>query len=72
MVWVTLQAFAALNKLWKSTKIKIKDQMQNILQQCPEYTTIWKWMLEYDPNNGQTVRHVSSQIPQKDQRDILA
>jgi hypothetical protein len=27
-------------------------------------------MLKNDPNNGQTVRHLSNQMPQKDQKNI--
>jgi hypothetical protein len=53
-------------------KNKPKDQMQNVQEQRPEYTTIWKWMLENNPNNGQTVRHILNQISQKYQKNILA
>jgi hypothetical protein len=53
-------------------KNKHTDQMQNIQEQRPEYTIIWKVMLEDEPNNGQTVRHPSNPMHQKDQKDILA
>jgi hypothetical protein len=53
-------------------KNKSKDQMQNIKEQRPEYTIIWNRMLENDPNNGQTVRRLSNQMLQKDQKDMLA
>jgi hypothetical protein len=56
----------------KVFKNKPKDKMQNIQEQRPEYTITWKRMLENDPNNGQTVKHLSNQMSQTNQKDILA
>jgi hypothetical protein len=53
-------------------KNKPKHQMKNIQEQHSEYTIIWNQMLENYPNNGQMVRHLSNQMSQKDQKDILA